>query len=99
MTSEEHLMADWFFGLLLVAILVGIGLWIWRTKRESALAALGYWALVWAVLAGGQLAARGVTAHWLWIAAVVWASLTAATALLLGIRHLLSGRQSRQITE
>lgn len=97
MTSEQHLMADWFFGLLLIAALIGIGVWIWRTKPIGFWKPLGYWATLWGILAAGQLATRGISDARIGVAVQAWLAALTATAVILGIRHLLARRQSGKV--
>lgn len=55
------------------------------------------WATIWALAAGAQLGARGVTPDNIKFASFAWLGVTAVTALILGIRHLLARRDSGEI--
>lgn len=89
---------DTVFAVLALAAFVGVGVWIWRKSADlSPAKAIGHWAFLWAFVCGAQLAARGLTERWAWIALASWLGLVALSATIVGIRHLLTRRDSRQI--
>lgn len=87
---------NWLSALYLVAVAVGMTVWIWRKRDEDAPPGfwrpLGYWSFVAAFAVGAQLAARGPTSFYLGVAVLWWALLTAFAAAVLGVRHLLTRR-------
>ena len=62
--------------------------------RKKLLANLLSWATVWALAAGAQLGARGVTPDNVRFAFFAWLAVTAVTAIVLWVRHLLTSRDS-----
>lgn len=96
--SIDHQFWDGFFAVFAIAWVVGIGVWIWKKNPAAGFwPKVGFWSMVWGMAAAAQLAARGFSSFWLWTAAACWLGLTALTALLLGIRHLLARRHSGQV--
>lgn len=92
----NHQFWDGFFAVLFVAWMLGMGWWIWSKDRAAPYwRTLAFWSMVWGLSSGAQLGARG--AEFAGVAVITWAFLTLATALLLGVRHLLTRRKRREV--
>jgi hypothetical protein len=64
---------------------------------KSRWATLGWWSMLFAFAGAAQVAARGVNSTSLMYALGAWLLLTGLAALVLGIRHLLSRRDRRNV--
>lgn len=100
----DHQFWDGFWAVVMALWFFGLGVWVWR--RDSRYPGpkpfwktLAYFSFIWAFGSAAQLAARGLNEKMLFAAVSAWALLTAVTALLLGVRHFLSRRDSRQIAD
>lgn len=103
MAEYPHWFWDAYFGVLTIAVFIGIGVWFWKhdqspTGPHPFWRPLGYAALVLAMSCGAQIAGRGMGRMTMWHVLLSWAFLVAVAAALLGVRHLLSRRNRGKVS-